>query len=127
MGQGDAALVEWPSGEIWLIDAGPPSRALLRYLRRRGIEKLENVFLSHPHLDHMGGLIPLIGELPVDYFWTPRPPKETERAYRKLWEKLRQERTTIQYPQSFVSHGARLLHPLQGSTRSIWEARTRRG
>lgn len=66
VGQGDATLVEG-AGYSLLIDAGPRwktatgfddagKRAILPYLRQRGIRTLDLVVLSHAHLDHYGGL-----------------------------------------------------------------------
>ncbi|MBM4365822.1 MAG: ComEC/Rec2 family competence protein, partial [Deltaproteobacteria bacterium] len=65
VGQGDAALVEWPDGRRWLVDGGPPGQDLLRYLRRRGIRRLDSVFVSHGHPDHYGGLLPVLDALEV--------------------------------------------------------------
>jgi len=65
VGQGDAALVEWPDGRRWLVDGGPPGQDLLRYLRRRGIRRLDSVFVSHGHPDHYGGLLPVLDALDV--------------------------------------------------------------
>lgn len=65
VGQGDATLVEWPDGQRWLIDGGPPGDGVLRYLRRRGITSLDAVFLSHGHPDHYGGLLPVLEHLRV--------------------------------------------------------------
>ncbi len=65
VGQGDAALVEWPDGRRWLVDGGPPGTDLLRYLRRRGIRRLDSVFLSHGHPDHYGGLVPVLASIEV--------------------------------------------------------------
>ncbi len=65
VGQGDAALVEWPDGRRWLVDGGPPGNDLLRYLRRRGIRRLDTIFLSHGHPDHYGGLVPVIEAIEV--------------------------------------------------------------
>ncbi|MEC7987024.1 MAG: MBL fold metallo-hydrolase, partial [Myxococcota bacterium] len=114
IGQGDAALVEWSDGRTWLIDAGPPSRSLLRYLRRRGIQKLERVFLSHPHRDHMGGLDSLVGELDIERFWSPRPPIAGELEYRRLWSRMIKQGTQMQSKQKLSESNIRLLHPLNG-------------
>jgi competence protein ComEC len=63
VGQGDGALVELPDGRSILIDAGPESssgnagvRFIEPYLRRQGIRRLDDIVLSHPHSDHLGGI-----------------------------------------------------------------------
>jgi competence protein ComEC len=66
VGQGSAALVRWPSGRTWLVDAGPsswadPDRnagrdAILPAMRMAGISRLDLVSVSHADLDHWGGL-----------------------------------------------------------------------
>ncbi len=76
VGQGAAALVEAPCGTTILIDGGgdPPHRGdpgrtgemvLLPFLRREGVRFIDLVVVSHPHEDHFGGMLPLLGEIPV--------------------------------------------------------------
>jgi competence protein ComEC len=72
VGQGDAILVEFPGGRTMLIDAGPwsPSfdageRTVLPYLRRRGIDRVDLLVVTHPHSDHLGGVPFLLGHLKV--------------------------------------------------------------
>jgi len=111
VGQGDAALIEWPDGRRWLVDGGPPSTRTLRYLRRRGIRHLDAVFLSHPHPDHSGGLHAVIESIPVDAFWTPRPPEADEADYLRLWRAVYASGAAVRLP---GDPGASLLHPLDG-------------
>ncbi len=76
VGQGDAALIE---GERRiLVDGGPPGDRLLRYLRRRGIRRLDAVVVSHAHPDHAGGLEPVLRSLHVEELRLPRLPAPGE-------------------------------------------------
>ena len=56
VGQGDAILLEAPSGATVLVDGGKEERTLAAALRSRGITYLDAVVLSHPESDHMDGL-----------------------------------------------------------------------
>ena len=69
VGQGDAALVELSTGQRMLVDGGPPSDRVLRWLRRRGIVRLDAVVVSHADADHLGGLLPVLRSLEVESLW----------------------------------------------------------
>ncbi|MEX0723141.1 MAG: DNA internalization-related competence protein ComEC/Rec2 [Gracilimonas sp.] len=76
VGQGDAALLQTPSGKNIMIDAGvwSPSynsgkSVILPHLKAAGIQKLDAVFLSHPHADHIGGVIDLMEGIPIDVIY----------------------------------------------------------
>jgi len=63
VGQGDAIAIRSPEGQWALIDAGPRTPAgdagqsvVLPFLRRRGVEHLSVVIVSHVHADHLGGV-----------------------------------------------------------------------
>jgi competence protein ComEC len=78
VGQGDAAVVEFPGGHAMLIDAGgsydgtfdPGARIVEPFLRAAGILRLDLVALSHPHPDHMGGLHRVMQRFEVNALWT---------------------------------------------------------
>ena len=78
VGQGDAAVVEAPGGAVMLIDGGGTrdgqfdtgARIVEPFLRARGISRLDVVALSHPHPDHLNGLVRILQRFPVGAFWS---------------------------------------------------------
>jgi competence protein ComEC len=56
VGQGDAVLVQAPSGTTVLVDGGMRERVLAQDLRSRGVSRIDVVVVSHPDSDHIGGL-----------------------------------------------------------------------
>lgn len=78
VGQGDAAVIEGPRGFTALIDGGgtydgafdPGERVVEPFLRSRGIRTLDLVALSHPHPDHLNGLLRIMERFPVRQLWT---------------------------------------------------------
>jgi competence protein ComEC len=113
VGQGDAALVEWPDGRVWVVDGGPSSDQLLRYLRRRSLLRVDVAVLSHPHPDHLGGLLPILESLEVGELWVPRPPRVDELDYRAAWRVAFDRGIAIRTPRDLED---RIEHPLFGWT-----------
>jgi competence protein ComEC len=64
VGQGDSILVRTPEGANLLFDGGA-GKDSLRYLEDLGIRRLDAVFLSHFHDDHMKGIMPILERIPV--------------------------------------------------------------
>ncbi|HEY1016276.1 MAG TPA: MBL fold metallo-hydrolase [Herpetosiphonaceae bacterium] len=69
VGQGDAMLLEFPDGTTALIDGGPDNGRALAFLRQRGIGRINVMIATHPHADHIGGLVEVLEALPVDGIW----------------------------------------------------------
>jgi competence protein ComEC len=72
VGQGDATLVQFPSGKTLLIDAGPKTftydageKIVVPFLQRT-VRKLDGLLVTHPHSDHLGGAESVLRSIPVD-------------------------------------------------------------
>lgn len=65
VGQGDAIYLKLESGESLLVDTGPPGRKnrsapVTWALERLGIGGVDHLLITHPDLDHRGGLLSLL-------------------------------------------------------------------
>jgi competence protein ComEC len=63
IGQGDAILVEAPSGTTMLVDGGPDPELTLRQLgasRPFFARRVDVLVLTHPHADHLAGLFEIL-------------------------------------------------------------------
>ena len=72
IGQGDSIFIEINEKNI-LIDAGEEEHAstIIAYLRTYDVEKLDLVFLTHPHEDHIGGMGEVLSEFEIGEFYMP--------------------------------------------------------
>ncbi len=77
VGQGQAALVSFPSGGRWLVDAGGDAlhgaevgtRLLEPALEALGVDSLETLVITHADPDHVIGAPVLLGRFPVGSLW----------------------------------------------------------
>ncbi|MCK5800295.1 MAG: MBL fold metallo-hydrolase, partial [Deltaproteobacteria bacterium] len=77
VGQGDSALLRFPTGEAMLIDTGgserggydPGARNVLPALRALGVRRLAVLAISHPHADHIAGAKAILEGLEVGEVW----------------------------------------------------------
>ena len=68
IGQGDAILVETPSGVTALVDGGPDPELTLRRLGANlpfWARRIDVLVLSHPHQDHVAGLVEVLDRFRV--------------------------------------------------------------
>ena len=75
-----------------LIDCGSASQGknLVKSIKKRNIEKIDYVFITHPHEDHMGGMNEIIGNFKVDKIVLPNidTRKITAKWYNRLMTNL---------------------------------------
>jgi competence protein ComEC len=126
VGQGDAAIVETPGGQVWLVDAGgtvgatsaasAAGRELVRVLRHLRIEAIDLAVVSHPHPDHYGGLMAVSDRLPVRHVWVAATTSHTgcldgDLCFARVMEHLQRRGALVASPPlglGAVSAGARL-------------------
>jgi competence protein ComEC len=79
VGQGDSALITFPNGKTMLVDGGETSEgfALVGKLRRLGVRQIDWLVATHPHSDHIGGLIQVLKTFPVVEVWDIGMPFES--------------------------------------------------
>jgi competence protein ComEC len=87
VGQGDAVVVEFPGAKTLLIDAGGTAtgefdtgEAIVGpYLRSRKILKVDYLLVSHPRIDHYGGMASIVREFTPEQFWSGAAKGRTHR------------------------------------------------
>ncbi len=98
--QGDAILCQLPGPYNVLIDAGKGSRRkgsgkynILPYLKYRGINRLHQVVITHPDLDHYGGLLYLLPRVSVERIY-----HNSKNAKSKSWKELQEMSHNMNIP-----------------------------
>ena len=112
VGQGDAILIESPSGQAVLYDGGPSSEAALRYLEQRGVDTLDLVVASHNHADHIGGLAAVLRRYRPRFYLDNGVPATTQ-TYRRVLQAVEAAGSQLLEPTSRrISLGEVVLHVL---------------
>ncbi len=99
VGQGDCELII-SDGQTVLIDGGERDKGnvVVRYLKNCGIKKLDYVIATHPHTDHVGGLIKVFDNFPVGKLIMPRVPKEvipTNATYKQFLKSINKNKLKV--------------------------------
>ena len=68
VGQGDSILIDYADIEI-LIDGGDRSPGVVSYLNNYVDGAIEIMVATHPHPDHIGGLIAVMDSFEIDDIW----------------------------------------------------------
>lgn len=65
VGQGDSILLRPAGSEAVLVDGGPPGEGIAGLLREHGVDSLAAAVVTHGQSDHEGGVLELLGAIPV--------------------------------------------------------------
>ena len=68
VGQGDAVLIQAPTGQNVLYDGGRYADRALEQLQARGVTKLDLVIASHADFDHINGLVEVVRSYKPRFF-----------------------------------------------------------
>jgi competence protein ComEC len=73
VGQGDSILIQQGNKNM-LIDTGTNAsqNALMAYLKKQNISKIDYLILTHPHEDHIGGAAAVINALDIGTLYMPK-------------------------------------------------------
>ena len=88
VGQGDAVLIQSPSGQNVVYDAGENPTKVRDYLAGLGLASLSLVIASHNHADHIGGLADVIRHFRPPYYLENGAPTTTQ-TYERVHEAVR--------------------------------------
>lgn len=96
---GDAILVTTPDGKTMMIDAGTQEggRQAYEYLQQMGIDKIDVIVNTHPHIDHLGGFPIILNNMNVDRAYTINHPYPTSGSYNNFMSALRTNDVELTY------------------------------
>lgn len=100
VGQGDSIFIRSPSGRTVLVDGGgwpgadkdPGSEVVVPYLLRRGVRRLDVVVGTHPHYDHISGLMAVLRSYRVGVLVKPALPQSVRPNIDRELDRLATER-----------------------------------
>ncbi|MFZ0888125.1 MAG: DNA internalization-related competence protein ComEC/Rec2, partial [Candidatus Binataceae bacterium] len=110
VGEGDAAVVEFPGSRVMLIDGGgdfvgdfdPGEQIVAPYLWSRKIMHVDYLVLSHPELDHFGGFQYVASNFSPSEFWTSTA-SSPDSKYLELLATLARTRTRLRLVNSSMA------------------------
>ncbi len=112
VGQGNAALLEFPQGRCAVIDGGGFSdnavfdtggRVLAPYLWRNKIRTVDTVILTHPDADHLNGLLYILKHFHVKQVISTHQPSDSK-TYHEFLDLIRTH--NILYPEFSIRGNA---------------------
>jgi len=101
VGQGDACFIEFPDGRTMLVDAGDRGFGfdagawyIEPFLRYKGVTHINYLLVTHPHADHMGGMVYLMDHFTADTL-VINELTVASALYRSVLDKARQKNIAV--------------------------------
>ena len=126
VGQGDSTFVRFPDGGTMLVDAGGShlggwdvgAARVVPFLQGQGHRRLDLVVASHPHPDHVAGLVAVLEQVEVGELWVCWH-DEPNSWLQRLLAVARRRGVPVRVP--------RLLRRGDVTVRPLWPPRARDG
>lgn len=83
VGQGDSIFIISPEGKTILIDGGEKDSGTTDFLKSKKIKTIDVLIATHPHSDHIGGLVDIIKNYNVKSVYMPKA-THTTKAFENL-------------------------------------------
>ena len=109
---GDCMILTSPEGKVMVLDTGHPTSTpfVTAALEQMGVEKIDYLVLSHPHIDHIGGAATLMNRYEVGAVYTTELTYNTQTyaacmaaiAKNKVEHIILQEGMTLQFGQNVL-------------------------
>ncbi len=96
VGKADAMLLQI-DGKNYLIDTGlyADGKSLVSRLRALGADRIDGAFLTHPHRDHIGGMIAVLNSLPVERLYVTDVENESSGLVKKIRKLVREKNVPV--------------------------------
>ena len=79
VGQADSIFIELPNAQSMLIDAGNNADGddVIRYIKKKGYDRIDYVVGTHPHEDHIGGMDNVVESFDIGTIYMPKASSNT--------------------------------------------------
>lgn len=106
VGKADSILIQI-GGKNYLVDTGlmENSKALVSSLRNLGVKELDTIFMTHPHKDHIGGMLALLNSFKIKQIYDTELINPDSKLYPKILKLIADKhiaKTKIQAPMKIL-------------------------